>query len=128
MGFICPECLTSSLAITDRMELEGDSRSDEIALQLLACSSCAFAGIAVYEESRRGALDSECYDHYGYTMSGEDVRSLGALLEQCPNKDKSDCDCAAHQRFNRVDASGRWNALDSYQKKTHFAMRFVESE
>jgi hypothetical protein len=126
MAFICPECLQNRLTITTRIELEGDSRSDDIALQLLDCASCGFNSIAVYEESRRGALDAESYDHYGYKISGEDFRSIQALLEPCSNLQRCDCTCPAHQRLNRCNAQGRWNALDEYQK-SHFDMRYVES-
>ena len=60
MAFVCPECHTSeSLRITRSLELPPDSRSDEITLQIIRCSSCRFAGVAVYEESRRGRLDDE---------------------------------------------------------------------
>ena len=55
MSFACPECLTKSLKITAKLELPPDSRSDEITVQVVACSRCGFAGVAVYEESRRGA-------------------------------------------------------------------------
>ena len=128
MAFICPQCLQGSLKITERIELEGDSRSDDIALQLLVCSSCSFDGIAVYQESRRGALDSESYDHYGYAVSDEDFRAFCALLEQCPDRGKSNCDCATHRALNRFNESGRWNALESYDQKSYFQMRFAEDE
>jgi hypothetical protein len=59
MSFVGPECHANSLAITQSIELPPDGRSDEISLQIVACQACGFAGTAVYEESRRGALDSE---------------------------------------------------------------------
>ena len=71
MTFLCPSCSRPDLNIIRRIELPPDDQWDEIAVQELACSAsgCGFKGIAVYEESRRGALDSECVVHTGYAMS-----------------------------------------------------------
>ncbi len=68
MPFQCPECSTKTLKITHKLELPPDSRSDEITLQIIECSGCGFGGIAVYEESRRGALDDDSFDHTGYRV------------------------------------------------------------
>ena len=56
MAFLCPDCSAKSLIIAMRLELAPDSRWDEITLQTIACASCGFRGVAVYRESRRGAL------------------------------------------------------------------------
>jgi hypothetical protein len=127
MGFLCPECLRGSLTITERIELEGDRRSDDITLQLVDCPVCGFAGIAVYEESRRGALDAECFDHSGWRIGAEEIRTLRALFEHCPDLQNSDCHCVAHWALNRYDHTGRWDALDSYEKR-YFPMRFVAGQ
>ena len=126
MAFVCPECLQGRLTITNRLELEGDSRSDDITLQLLDCVACGFGAIAVYEESRRGALDSESSDHYGYKISDADLQNLRVLFEHCPYRQKVNCDCVAHWALNRYDATGRWDALESYEK-SYFAMRYIEN-
>ena len=76
MSFLCPECSSRSLNIILSLELPPDSRSDEITLQTVECSQCGFSGIAVYEESRRGALDSESVDHYSYRVGVDDLRAL----------------------------------------------------
>jgi hypothetical protein len=72
--------------------LPADDQWDEIAVQDLRCSSmgCGFRGIAVYEESRRGALDSECVVHTGYGMSSSNiVPDMKAVAELIQCKDKA---------------------------------------
>ena len=62
MGFVCPRCgKPGTLGITHAIELPAtlSPGSDELALQLLACAACGLHAVAVYEESRRGALDRE---------------------------------------------------------------------
>jgi hypothetical protein len=125
MSFICPQCSAASLNITSCLELEGDNRSDDITLQLIACAACDFRGVAVYEESRRGALDSECADHYGYQVSEAAVQSLKILIEACPNSSNITCSCLAHRTLNRRDESGRWNALEAFEKSAYFPMQLA---
>jgi hypothetical protein len=123
MPFKCPQCSTpGSLAIVHRLELPPDSRSDEITLQIVQCSRCLFGGIAVYEESRRGALDSESFDHRGFRI---DVASLSALkkaISQCPKPRNWRCKCATHRKLGRHDASGRWTGLDDVDIGQSFPM------
>ena len=68
MEFVCTKCLGASMKITSSIELPPDSRSDEITVQTLKCSKCGFAGLGIYEESRRRRLDSESFHHHGYHM------------------------------------------------------------
>ncbi len=83
MPFLCPECSSPrSLKISLKIELPPDSRSDEIALQVVTCFQCGFAGIAVYEESRRGALDTESFDHRGYRVSADDLKAVNEMMKQ----------------------------------------------
>jgi len=110
--FTCPDCSRAgSLRITLRIELPPDSRSDEIALQVVECSDCGFAGIAVYEESRRGPLDTETWDHTGYHLPKTELRDLRKTIRSCHHPTNPRCSCAAHQRLSQTDASGRWNTL-----------------
>jgi hypothetical protein len=112
MPFRCPECSTpKSLKIAHSLELSLDSRSDEITLQIVECSRCHFAGIAVYEESRRGALDDESFHHTGYHVDADDLRALKAMLVRCPDPRNHRCRCAAHRKYGRQDALGRWDGL-----------------
>lgn len=112
MPFLCPECsMSRSLNIKARIELPPDSRSDEIALQIVECSRCHFAGIVVYEESRRGALDSESFSHVGYRVSAKDLKALKRTIKRCPNPNNPRCECSAHRALGGKDAGGRWNGL-----------------
>jgi len=124
MSFQCPDCSASkSLRIGARIELPPDSRSDEIALQIITCSHCGFAGIAVYEESRRGAMGDESFDHAGFRVSAADVKALRKLIRQCPDPRSKRCRCAAHRRLGRK-SSGRWDGLSDIEREGRFAMRF----
>jgi len=118
MPFLCPIYSEKSLRITSKIELPPDSRSDEIALQIVECSQCGFAGIAIYEESRRGALDSDSFDHTGYRVSVADLEALRKTIKQCPKPKNRRCKCSAH----RKDASGRWSALDDIHREKAFAL------
>lgn len=108
MAFVCPECAAQALEIALVMELPPDSRSDEIALQTVRCSSCGFQGAAVYEESRRGALDSESWFHEGHRLGNEPLRALAEAIRACPSPRDTSCQCASHRTLGTTDGSGRW--------------------
>jgi hypothetical protein len=110
MPFQCPEC-QGTLRITASLELPPDSRSDEITLQTVRCRDCGFEAIAVYEESRRGALGSESVDHRGFRIEAPDLRALRRQIRSCPRPRDPRCDCPAHQALGRRDRSGRWAGL-----------------
>jgi hypothetical protein len=123
MGFLCPAChTTGSLQITKRLELPPDSRSDEITLQIVRCQLCEFMGIAIYEESRRGALEDESIDHRGYYVSASDLQRLKKLLRECPKPGNSSCTCAAHRQLGGRDKSGRWAGLVGFELNRRFEM------
>jgi hypothetical protein len=122
--FRCPECSHSSLKIERRIELPPDSRSDEIALQIVTCSQCGFAGIAVYEESRRGALDSESVDHRAYRTTPADLKIIRQAIRACPKPRDNRCRCASHRRLGRKDASGRWSGLADVHLEGRFNLIF----
>ncbi len=109
MSFICPECNASSLTITHKIELPPDGRSDEITLQIVKCGACGFRGTAVYEESRRGSLDSDSWHHDGYHMEADDVDTLQRLIQQCPEPGKDDCQCPTHLSLGKTDERGIWH-------------------
>jgi len=87
MPFLCPSCNKPSLEIVRSIELPPDDEWDEITVQTLVCSgaACGFSGIGIYEESRRGALDSECVRHTGYATLSGDAAKVAALIRR---KDK----------------------------------------
>jgi uncharacterized Fe-S cluster-containing radical SAM superfamily enzyme len=78
LPFLCPVCGHKTLNIDASFDLgpDGDSDSDENAIQVVGCAACGFQGIACYEESRRGALDSDSFRHTGYEVSAEIVARL----------------------------------------------------
>ena len=126
MAFVCPECLTpGALHITASLQLPADSRSDDIALQIVECANCQFEGIAVYEESRRGALDAEAWEHTGYRVRSESVQRLREAVRQCPAPSDTDCQCPIHRQIGRADPRGRWQGLDDLETLDAFPMRLV---
>jgi hypothetical protein len=126
MPFACPECGTSSsLRITSSIELPPDSRSDEIALQIVACARCGFRAAAAYEESRRGSLDFEAVDHRGYRVSREALDSLIARIDACPEPSNRGCGCESHRELGRTDDGGRWCGLA--ETADSFPMAYTES-
>ena len=124
MPFVCPECSRhGSLKITLSIELPPDSRSDEITLQTVECSDCGFAGIAVYEESRRGALGSESFHHTGYHLSKSELRDLRQAIRSCRDRRNWRCRCPAHRTLSRTDAAGRWVALRDLETTDAFPIK-----
>ena len=108
MSFICPECSGGRMRIAASLELPPDRWWDEITLQVVECPDCGFRGAAVYEESRRGALDSEAWNHRGLRLDEATLRTLIQDVAACPEPRNAACRCAAHQRWGRTDAAGRW--------------------
>ena len=121
VAFQCPEC-RGTLRITDRIELPPDSRSDEITLQIVGCRDCRFAAIAVYEESRGGALDSESIDHRGFRLAAADLKALRKQMRSCPQRGNPRCECATHRWLGRTDISGRWAGLADLELGNWVAM------
>jgi hypothetical protein len=124
MAFICPHCTrVGALRIVSRIELPPDSRSDEITLQIVTCAQCGFTGIAVYEESRRGALDSASFSHTGYYAEQNDVASIKRLIDACPTPKNPRCPCPSHRTLGHKNEFGRWDILDDLPDLGTFAMR-----
>jgi len=112
MAFICPNCnIPDGLKITFSMELPSDSRSDEIAVQLVECDRCRFQGAAIYTESRRGRPDSESVEHTGYRVGQRGLKSLGDTLKKCPRPDRARCRCPSHRALNWRNDDGYWQGL-----------------
>jgi transcription elongation factor Elf1 len=123
-GFRCPQCdAANSLSIVASIELPSDSRSDEIAVQLVTCARCAFSGAAVYEESRRGSLDGEAWDHIGYVLTSDAYLEVSRLVLSCPNPGDGNCPCDAHRILGSTDETGRWVGLNAYSPRTYFSMQ-----
>jgi hypothetical protein len=110
------------LTITHRLELPPDARSDEITLQVVRCMQCGFEGLAAYEESRRGALDSESWSHTGYEADKAGLRAFKRAVRACPRRGDPRCTCAAHERYGQRDAGGRWSGLALFELGGSFPM------
>jgi hypothetical protein len=128
-GFYCPQCeRPSSLWIKAALELPGDSRSDEIAVQLVTCTECGFSGAALYEESRRGSLEAEVWDHVGCTLAQAAYLELSSLMLGCPNPGDAACLCEAHRALSLQDNSGRWVGLADYHPTGYFTMHYLQDQ
>jgi hypothetical protein len=124
MPFICPECDRQQvLHIRQSITLPPDSRSDDILVQIVSCESCGFRAAAVYEESRRGSMDSESWDHTGYRLGRKELTQLGKLIRSCPSKKNKRCTCASHKTLSRTNEYGRWQLPDGFDWNNTFPMR-----
>ena len=123
MAFLCLDCKRYALNIMATLELPADSRSDEITLQVVKCGHCPFEGLAVYEESRRGALDDDSFDHRGYRVPQDDLRAMKRAIRQCPSKKNPRCTCETHRTLGSKSASGRWNGLEDIELQESFVMQ-----
>jgi hypothetical protein len=127
-GFVCPDCLRpGSLQIVQSIQLAPDGRADDIVVQVIACNQCAFKGLAVYEESKRGALDAEGWQHTGYRMAEAAIEAMRTAIGQCPDPTNAACQCATHSRLGQKDESGRWSGLAGCEGVATFPMRLVDA-
>ncbi len=104
MNLICPWCGDRALKIEKSLELGYDARNDEYSLQAVYCPVCGMGGVAIYEESRRGAEDS--WYHYCHHMKKEDYELFLKQLSQCPDPKNDKCNCSVHTHFNQKEANG----------------------
>lgn len=122
MPFRCPDCSAKTLTIVAALELAPDSKWDELTLQTLACPRCSFSGVAVYQESRRGALDAEIVHHDGYPVGDADWKRLERAITSCPAPGDRRCACFAHRTFGTHNDAGRWNGLDTVTRGPRFTL------
>lgn len=111
MSFICPDCTHAKLNVIKSIMLPADSRSDEIALQMITCSHCGFTGLAIYEESRRGVLRRDHFSHIGYDLPTAEMDIVRDLIARCPNRRSPRCQCTTHKMLGHQDKAGRWDGL-----------------
>ncbi len=124
MSFVCPNCSSpQTLKVVKSITLPPDSRSDDVILQMVRCDHCQFRGAAVYEESRRGGLDSESWDHTGYILSDSDLKWLSLLINRCPTKKNKNCRCMAHKELGQKNEYGRWIKPENISWDESFPMR-----
>lgn len=110
MALICPECKSHSLHLFQTLEFPPDGGDDEIALQVVRCAKCAFHALAVYRESRRGALGCESVRHEACRVSEENFQTVVARMQQCPNPSDSRCQCPTHMSLGQPTNDG-WDGL-----------------
>ena len=122
-SFLCPECGATALRLIAGLELPADSMSDEITLQVAECGACRLRAAAVYEESRRGSLDSDCWIHAGYRLPADRVAELLALIRSCPRPSDPRCTCPAHVQLGVTDDTGRWAGLAPWSPGERFPIR-----
>lgn len=110
MGLICPDCQSNALDIFQSLDLPPDSCNDEISLQVVKCPKCGLHALALYEESRHGALDSESWHHEAYRVSEEDFQMVSEVIQRCPRPRDSNCRCSTHQMLGQTSGH-RWDGL-----------------
>lgn len=102
MALRCPECGEARLRIEEAMELGADERSDEVALQIVLCAGCGFEAVAVYEESRRGALGEEAFRHNAFPTDERALGEIRSFIATCRDPRNPGCDCRGHQRAREM--------------------------
>jgi hypothetical protein len=120
MAFLCPECNSDALDLIASMELPPDAQSDEITIEIWARPDCRFQGVSVYEESRRGAWDSDSWHRSGYRLSEQALAMLIKSIKRCPKPDSRQCGCRLHRRQSQTGPGGTWDARRSLGEITGF--------
>ena len=113
--FACRACHAKAVTIDRVIELASDG-DDELSLQTAACRACRAEYLAVYRESRRGALDRESWHHDAWAVASSVVRDAELAIAACPAPRDARCTCEAHRAYGNggfrallVDAD--WFAL-----------------
>jgi len=123
--FLCPQCGAYGLEIVKAMDLLPDNRSDDVILQIVECNSCSFKGLSLYEESRRGGMDSESWDHTGFCTTDTAVAEVAIFFSQCSALRDKRCGCEAHKKVVAATSRGKkWRLalLDQYGCEQTFIM------
>jgi len=123
--FVCPRCGAKGLKIVKSMDLPPDRRSDDVILQITECHSCSFKGLALYEESRRGAMGGESFEHTGFWPSDEALTKVEAIFSFCSYLRDKRCGCEGHKRAVLATSCGKkWRLaiLDEYGCEKVFVM------
>ncbi len=111
---LCPDCGRAGVAgVARRIVLPGDRRSDEIALEILACG-CGFKAVGVAEAARRARLRGGDAERVCYRLPAAAVDLIAFLIARCPDPAEEYCDCPAHATLNRRDLRNQWNLLHSF--------------
>jgi hypothetical protein len=123
MPFECPRCNDlQSMEIVTSIQLPKGRCMNEITLQIVECGLCKFSGLAVYEEGRRGAVDTRAWRHTGYQLEISELRIIKKVIMACPNRMNPSCECPAHLIFGACDAHGEWLGLENIDPRGRFPM------
>ena len=123
MFYICPRCLgQGTLEINQSIHLPPDNRSDDVVVQILDCQSCQYRGGAIYQESRRGGLDTESWEHLGYVVNKVQLDALAALIAGCNDQQNPACPCQVHVLLGAADFNGRWCLPSGFDRQRSFTM------
>jgi hypothetical protein len=90
------------LRVEEALELGSDDRSDEVTLQIVMCAGCGLESVALYEESRRGALDEEAVHHAAFPADEEALADVRSMIASCRDPEDADCGCRGHQRAREM--------------------------
>ena len=119
MAFKCPACEGGSLEIELSMELPWDGGAVERSVAIVKCEGCGFRGISVYEESRRGSMDSESFWSFVYEVSEKDLQLMASGFALCPDHQNKDCQCETHLSWGTLHwlfpkhvTTKRWFRMD----------------
>lgn len=124
MSFQCPRCADlQSLEIETSLQLFKGRCDNEITLQIVECQRCQFSGAAVYEEGRRGAVDTRAWKHVGYYLDEAVLAQLKTLILACPDRLDPTCPCPAHLQLGSCDGHGEWLGLEQFNPGGRFTMR-----
>lgn len=82
--FACGACKAEAMEIKIAVDVEPDSDSDEARAQVLRCSACGRGALGIYEESRRGRLDSESWRHWGWIVDDDVITTATERLQAEP--------------------------------------------
>lgn len=124
--FLCPQCGAYGLKILQAMDLPPDNRSDDVILQIVECNSCSFKGLSLYEESRRGGMDSESWEHTGFWTTDAAVTEVETFFSQCSTLRDKRCGCDAHKKAVTATCRGKkWRLalLDQFGCEQTFIMK-----
>jgi len=127
MALRCPKCKAGALKVVAALELGPDKRSDEVAFQVVACTACGFEGVAVYEESRRGALDDESWSHTAWAADDSAIAAARRLIASCRRPRYATCTCPAHARARGVVRGENIPELEGVDWETPLPIHFISS-
>ncbi len=125
-AFICPKCSTKgTLEISQSIALPPDNRSDDIIIQILACRQCGFRGGAIFEESRRGAMTGESWQHTGFLVRDIQLDALIAVMSGCPDPNNINCLCQVHTLLAHKNKRGTWQRPAGFDDQRTFSLNYV---